>query len=161
MARKKNKKEEPGVQVLARNKQARRRWQIDDTFEAGLVLTGSEIKSLRARDVQIADAYASFRDGELWLMNLHIGAYKPAAAHLQHEPMRPRKLLMRGDQLRRLQGKLLERGFSLIPLDVHLRDGWAKCQLGLGRGKSSGDRREDIKKRDSDREMSRALRRRR
>lgn len=161
LAKKKKEKAsaEPGVTVIARNKRARHRWAIEDTFEAGLSLLGTEVKSLRTGLLQLADAYAAFDGDELFLFNLHIGTYPSAGAHLQHEPLRKRKLLLHRAQLERLRGKLEQRGYSLIPLELLFRGPWAKVVVGLGRGKKQEDRRDDIREREADRDVARALRR--
>ncbi|MDF1562755.1 MAG: SsrA-binding protein SmpB [Deltaproteobacteria bacterium] len=161
MAKKKKEKSspEPGVKVIARNKRASHRWAIEDTFEAGLELLGTEVKSLRAGLLQLSDAYAAFEGEELFLYHLHIGAYPAAGPHLQHDPLRRRKLLLHRAQLERLRGKLEQRGYSLIPLELRFRGPWAKVIVGLGRGKKQQDRREDIREREADRDMARALRR--
>lgn len=149
-----------GGRVVARNKEARRRYDVEDTFEAGLVLTGTEIKSIRQGTVSLTDAYASMRGDEIWLHNLHIGPYAPAGPYAQHEPKRDRKLLLQRSQIQRIAGKLTQRGYSLVPLDVHLKGPWAKVQLGLAIGKKTGDRREDIKRKTAEREIQKHLRRR-
>lgn len=161
MAKKKKEKRslEPGVTIIARNKRARHRWAIEDTYEAGLELKGTEVKSLRAGLLQLADAYATFDGSELYLYNLHIGTYPAAGPHLQHEVLRRRKLLLHRAQLERLRGKLEQRGYSLIPLEILFRGPWAKVVVGLGRGKKQADRRDDIREREADRDVARALRR--
>ncbi len=150
---------EPGVLIVARNRAAQRRWTVEETLEAGLVLTGTEVKAVREGKAQLGDSYATARAGEIFLMNLHIGPYHAAGPYAQHEPERPRKLLLKRGQIERLEGHLTRKGYSLIPLDVHFRDGWAKVKLALCHGKRVPDRREDIKKREADLEMERALKR--
>jgi len=148
------------VRTVAQNKRARFAYSIEDRFEAGLVLTGSEVKSLRDGNVALSDAYGAVRGDELWLVNCRIGEYK-AAAFFGHLPLRDRKLLMRRAELEKLVGKVEQRGYSLVPLSIYFRGGWAKVELGLGRGKTHEDRREDISAREQKREMERALSRRR
>src|SRR6185503_8678497 len=116
-------------------------YAIDDTFEAGIVLVGSEVKSLRAGHADLVDAYARIDKGELFLLGANIPVYKNAGT-FGHEPRRTRKLLIHKAQIRRLQGKLTERGFTLVPLSIYWKDGFAKIELGLGKGKQHQDRRD-------------------
>lgn len=148
-----------GIQVVAKNKRARFDYTVDETLEAGLALLGSEVKSLRAGTVNLSDAYAIPRGDELYLVNAHIGPYKPSAA-FPHEPTRSRKLLLHRQELDRWVAKVRERGYSIIPLMLYFKGGRAKVELGLCRGKTHEDRREDIKQRETRREMERAIRRR-
>ena len=145
---------------MASNRKARHDYHIEETWEVGIVLTGSEIKSVRAGKASLKGAYGVIRGGEIWLEGMNIGPYD-SGGYANHEPERPRKLLMHRREIRRLVGALERRGLTLIPLDVHLSDGWAKVTLALGRGKKTHDKREDIKRRDADREAARALGRRR
>lgn len=147
------------VKVVARNKEARRRWEVSDTVEAGIELTGTEVKAIRDGKVQLSDSYAVVKGDEIFLLNLHIGAYKPAGPAGQHQPTRTRRLLLKRSQIDRLIGQMAQRGYSLVPLDVHFRGAWAKVELGLARGKKTTDRREEIKRRTAEREMQRALKR--
>ena len=142
--------------VIATNRKARFNYSIEDTFEAGLQLTGGEVKSLRNGNANLADAYAYPRKEELFLMNCRIGPYDPAA-QLAHEPTRPRKLLLHQREIDRLLGQVHERGFSLIPLQLYFKAGFAKIELALCRGKNHEDRRDDIKERETRREVDRAL----
>ncbi len=146
----------PGQKLIASNKKARFNYSVEETLEAGLALTGSEVKSLRAGNANLVDAYAMPIKEELFLLNCHIGTYDPAAA-LSHAPTRQRKLLLHRRELDRLLGKVAERGYSLIPLQMYFKDGFAKVELGLCRGKTHEDRREDIKDRETRREMDRAI----
>jgi SsrA-binding protein len=152
-------KEAPGELVVATNRKARAAYTIEDTVEAGLALMGSEVKSLRAGAVQMADAFAQPRGGELYLHSLRIAPYA-AASPFPHDPVRPRKLLLHRAELDRWEAKVRERGYSIVPLVLYFKKGKAKVQLGLVRGKTHEDRREDIKERDTRREMDRAMRRR-
>ncbi|MDF1555875.1 MAG: SsrA-binding protein SmpB [Deferrisomatales bacterium] len=145
-----------GLKVACSNKKARRDYLIEETFEAGLVLRGSEVKSLRDSRANLTDAYAAIRDGELWLSGLHISPYVHTRMDEQ-SPDRERKLLMHKREIRRLVGKIQQRGFSLIPLRVYFRRGYAKVELGLGKGKKHYDKREDLKTADAKREMERAF----
>ena len=145
-----------GEKVVATNRRARFDYQIEDSWEAGLVLAGSEVKSLREGNVNLSDAYAMPRGGELFLVNCRIGEYKQAA-HFGHAPLRDRKLLMSRAEIARIKGKVEQRGYTLVPLRVYFKDGWAKVELGLGKGRAHEDRREAIAERESKREMDRAL----
>ncbi len=124
-----------------------------------MVLTGTEIKSVRAGNVSLKGAYGVIRAGEIWLEGVNIAQYE-SGGYVNHEPERPRKLLMSKREIRRLVGALERKGLTLIPLDIHLRNGWAKVTLALGRGKKLHDKREDLKRRDADREAARAMGRR-
>jgi SsrA-binding protein len=148
-----------GISVVARNKRARFDYSIDETFEAGLELLGSEVKSLREGNANLSDSYALPEKGQVFLHHCHIGPYK-AAALLGHEPLRKRRLLLSRPEIHKLEVKVQERGFTVIPLSLYFKGGWAKVELALARGKTHGDRREDIKERDTRREMDRAARRR-
>ncbi len=147
------------VKVIATNRKARHDYLIEDTLEAGMVLQGSEIKAIRAGEVNLRDSYAAIRDGELWLMNVHITPYKQAS-YQNHEPRRPRKLLAHRREINRLTGKLQEKGLTLVPLRLYLKNSRAKIELGLGRGKKSHDKRQALKERDDQRQIDRALGRR-
>lgn len=151
---------ESAVKVIARNRKARHDYHIEDTFEAGLVLTGSEIKSIRAGQVSLRDSYATVRDNELWLINAHIAPYKQAS-YENHEPRRDRKLLMHRREINRLTGKLQERGYTLVALQIYLKNGLAKVELGLARGKRMYDKRQTLRERDDRRRVEEALGRRR
>ena len=142
---------------IATNRQARHRYLFLETWEAGLVLTGTEVKSLREGKVQIKDGYASVRDGEVWLHNVHIPPYGPASRE-NHEPERSRKLLMHRNEIERLIGKMREKGLTLVPTRLYFRDGRAKVEVALAKGKDVGDKRQAIKEREMKREMERAIR---
>jgi SsrA-binding protein len=145
-----------GEKVVATNRRARFDYQVEDAWEAGLVLTGSEVKSLREGNVNLSDAYAMPRGEELFLVNCRIGEYKQAA-QFGHPPLRDRKLLMKRAELDRIRGKVEQRGYTLVPLRLYFRDGWAKVELGLAKGRAHEDRRDAIAERESKREMDRAL----
>ena len=145
-----------GVKVLASNRKARHDYIIEDSIEAGVVLTGTEIKSLRAGRANLQDSFAVIRNGEAWLVGAHISPYSHGNRE-NHEPRRERKLLMHRHEIARLHAKIKEKGWTLIPLEIHLRDGRAKVEIGLARGKKLYDKRESIAKHDYDREMRRAL----
>jgi SsrA-binding protein len=149
---------EKGQRVVARNRRARFDYHIDDTYEAGLVLTGTEVKSLRDGRASIVDGYALVREGEVWLQGVHIPEYTQGT-WTNHEPRRPRKLLLHRQEISRLIGKTKEKGVTLIPLSLYFKDGRAKVEIALARGKRAHDKRQDIAKREAAREMDRALRR--
>jgi SsrA-binding protein len=149
-----------GVQVVVQNRKARHDYDIEDRIEAGLSLTGSEVKSLRAGNVALADAYALVKGGELLLASCRIGEYQPAS-HAGHAPVRDRKLLLHRAEIDRLAGKVEKSGYTLVPLSIYFKDGWAKVELALARGRTHGDRREAIAEREQRREIDRAMSRRR
>ncbi len=144
---------------IATNRQARHRYHLLDKWEAGMVLTGTEVKALRGGKAQIKDGYAALRDGEVWLHNVHIPPYAPASRE-NHEPERPRKLLMKRSEIDRLAGRTREKGLTLVPTRIYFRDGRAKAEIALARGKDVGDKRQAIKEREMKREMDRAASRR-
>ncbi|OJH34700.1 SsrA-binding protein SmpB [Cystobacter ferrugineus] len=150
---------EPGIKIITENRKARASYSVDEKLEAGLMLTGSEVKALRAGTVNLSDAYALPKGDELYLLNAHIGTYNPSS-FFSHEPLRGRKLLLHREQLDRWMAKVRERGYSIIPLLMYFKQGRAKVELGLCRGKTHEDRRQDIKERETKREMDRAMRRR-
>jgi SsrA-binding protein len=152
----KKKKAVPGD--VATNRQASYRYELSDRWECGLVLQGTEVKALRDGKAQIKDGYASVRDGEVWLHNVHIPPYAPAARE-NHEPERPRKLLMHRREIERLIGRTREKGYTLIPTRLYFSNGRAKVEIALGRGKDVGDKRQSIKEREMKREMERSIRR--
>lgn len=146
-----------GVKVVATNRQARRNFDLLETIEAGVVLRGSEVKSLRESKVSLADTYARIVDGELWLIGLHVAPYSHAAAHNGHEPERDRKLLVHRKELEGLQRRVDTERLALVPLRLYFRDGRAKLEVALGRGRKVHDKRQAIARRDADREAQRAL----
>ncbi|NVJ28066.1 MULTISPECIES: SsrA-binding protein SmpB [Myxococcus] len=150
---------EQGIKVVAENRRARFDYTVDEKVEAGLELTGSEVKSLRQGEANLSDAYALPKGSELFLLNAHIGSYKSASV-FDHFPTRGRKLLMHRAEIDRWTTKVRERGYSIIPLVLYFKQGRAKVELGLCRGKTHEDRRHDIKERETKREMDRAVRRR-
>jgi SsrA-binding protein len=155
MAQGKKRKVEPGD--VASNRYASFRFEFLDKVEAGLVLQGTEVKALREGGVQIKDGYASFRDGELWLYNVHIAPYAPASRE-NHEPERPRKLLVHRREIDRLEARIKERGLTLVPTRIYFKGSRAKVEIALARGKDRFDKRQSIKERESKRDMQRALR---
>jgi len=150
---------ESGRKLIAQNKKARHDYLIEDSFECGLVLTGTEVKSLRAGRASLVDAYARIVDGEVWLEGMHIPEYTQAS-WTNHEPRRTRKLLLHRGEIMRLVGKTKEGGLTLVPLALYFRDGRAKVELALARGRKSYDKRQAMATRDAQREMARALGRR-
>ncbi|MDM8000210.1 MAG: SsrA-binding protein SmpB [Dehalococcoidia bacterium] len=146
--------------TLVTNRRARHDYDIDETLETGIVLTGTEIKSLRAGKANIAQSYAAIQDGELWLFNAHIAQYD-AGNRYNHEPTRPRKLLAHRSEIRDLALRASQKRFTLVPLRLYLRKSLAKVELGLGRGKRMYDKREAMAKRATDREIERSLKTRR
>ena len=145
--------------VIARNPRARHDYHILETWEAGLVLTGTEVKSLRAGRASLIGAFARVKNGEVWLEALHIPPYDQGNVH-NHDPLRTRKLLLHGREIRRLIGSVEQKGLTLVPLDLYFKNNHAKVTIALARGKQEHDRRDDIRKREAEREMARAVRRR-
>lgn len=146
------------MKQITTNRIARRNYEIIDRFEAGMVLTGSEVKSLRLGNANLRDAFVQIRGGEAFLLNAHIAPYDMAREG-GHESDRPRKLLLHKREILRLGSALAEKGLALVPLQMYWKDGRAKVELGLGKGRRAYDKREAIKKRDQEREVERALRR--
>jgi len=151
---------EQGRKIIARNRRARHDYQIEDTYEAGLVLTGTEVKSLRAGRASLTDGFGQVIDGEVWLAGVHIPPYEQGT-WTNHEPRRSRKLLMHRREIDQLRRQTAERGLTLIPLSLYFSSGKAKVELALARGKRTYDKRHDLAKRDAAREVDRALRARR
>ena len=150
---------EKGRKVVASNRKARHDYTILDTYEAGLSLTGTEVKSLRAGRASLVDAFAQERNGELYLHGMHIPEYTQGT-WTNHEPRRTRKLLLKRLEIDRLIGKVRENGLTLVPLQLYFSDGWAKVELGLAKGKRAYDKRQDLAKRDAQREIAKAVGRR-
>jgi len=146
--------ESTATKLIVSNRKARHEYQVLETYEAGLVLQGTEVKSLRQGRANLQDAFARFEGGELWLYNLHISPYEPGN-RFNHDPLRPRKLLLNRRELRKLVGQVEQKGLTLVPLDLHFRRGLAKVTLALARGKKLHDKREDVRKRDAEREIAR------
>lgn len=142
--------------LIAQNRKARYDYTILDTIEAGIVLQGTEIKSIRAGRINLKDGYASIRDGEIWLVNVHISPFEQGN-QFNHDPVRPRKLLMKKKQIDRLIGEVKQGGITLVPLKVYIKNGFAKVLIGLAKGKKQYDKRETIKRRDQDRQLRRAI----
>jgi SsrA-binding protein len=143
-----------GISIV--NRKAYHDYQIDERVEAGIVLKGSEIKSIRAGKMSLQDAYAKPENGEIWLFNSHIASYD-AASYNTHQPTRPRKLLLHKKEVAMLTGRVKQRGLTLVPLKLYIKHGIAKIELGVGKGKKLYDKRETIMRRETDREIDRAL----
>jgi len=147
-----------GVQVKATNRKALRDFEIEERFEAGIVLEGGEIKSIRDGRASLRDAYALVEGGELFLYEMNIPPY-PNAPHFGHDPLRVRKLLVHKDEIKRLVGKINEKGYTLVPLRLYIKGGRAKVEMGLAKGRRKYDKRRELARRDAEREMARAERR--
>ena len=147
------------IKVIATNRKARHNYSIEDTMEAGIALTGSEIKSIRSSRVSLGEAYVRLENGELWLINAHIARYE-AASLQSHEPTRRRKLLLHRRQIANLAAKSGEKGFTLVPLKLYIKGRIAKLEIGLGRGKRLYDKRESIARREAERELGRVMKKR-
>jgi SsrA-binding protein len=149
-----------GRLVIATNRKARHDYFLEEAYEAGIVLLGSEIKSIRNRNVNLREGCVQIRDGEMWLMNVHIADYKQAGPHYGHDPLRPRKLLMTRKEINRIESRIQEKGLTLIPTLLYLKRGRAKVEIALARGKKQYDKRQTLAKRDSERQIDRAIRER-
>jgi len=149
--------EKKNIQIITENRKARFTYFVEDTFEAGMVLKGTEVKSLRMGRAHLKDSYAKIKNGEIFVYQMHIGAY-PFAYHSNHDPLRPRKLLLHKYEIKKLYGKVNEMGFSLVPLKAYFQNGKAKITLALVRGKKKYDKRHAIKKRDEKMELARVRR---
>ncbi|HHV65788.1 MAG TPA: SsrA-binding protein SmpB [Peptococcaceae bacterium] len=148
----------PGeIKVIAENRKARHDYFVEEKYEAGIILTGTEIKSIRAGRVNLKDSYAEIVNGEVWLNQMHISPYEQGN-RFNHDPLRKRKLLLHRSEIAKLHGKVQQQGMTLIPLKIYLKQGLAKIELGLCKGKKSYDKREEIAKRDAKRQMERELR---
>ena len=149
-----------GRKIITKNRKAHHDYHVSDRYDAGLVLMGSEIKSIRNHNINIGDGFIQAKDGELWLMNAHISPYKEASRFGHSDPQRPRKLLLHRREINRIINKLRDNGMTVIPLQVYLERGRAKIEIGVARGKKRYDKRADLAKRDSDRQIERALKER-
>jgi SsrA-binding protein len=156
MARKPKKDEKEGIRIICRNKRAFHEYEISDTLECGLVLTGTEVKSLREGVGGLEDAYAKIEDGEVWLLGSDIPEYS-MGNRMNHKPKRPRKLLLHRREIAKFAGKASQRGFTLVPLKMYFKDGRAKVELAVARGKQLHDKRQAAKKSDAQKEIRRAM----
>ncbi len=148
-----------GQKILADNRKARHDYFLEESFEAGVQLTGTEVKSLRLGRAQIKDSFVRIENGEAIVYNMHISAYEQGN-RFNHDPLRPRKLLLHKKELDRLYGKTREKGYTIVPVKIYLKGGWIKIEIALAKGKKSFDKRETIAKRDADRKIAQALRER-
>lgn len=149
-----------GIKVITRNRKASYDYHLEEKFQAGLVLMGAEIKSIRANRINLQDGYVEERGGELWLLNVHISPYEQSGIYGAFEPTRARKLLLHKKEIAEIISRIRERGFTCIPTQVYLERGRAKVEIALAKGKKTYDKRQDIAKRDSDREIRQALKER-
>ena len=148
-----------GIKIIAKNRKAWHEFEILDTWEAGLVLLGTEVKALRNGRASLGDSYGEIRKGEAWLLKMHIGPYEMGNRE-NHEPFRPRKMLLTKREIRKIRPKLEEQGLTLVPLKIYFKKGLVKIEIGLGRGKKTHDKRDSKAKKDVDRRMARELGRR-
>ncbi|OGP15515.1 MAG: SsrA-binding protein [Deltaproteobacteria bacterium GWA2_54_12] len=148
------------IEIVTQNRKAFHDYFIEETFEAGVMLTGTEVKSLRAGKANLKDSYARIKDGEIFLLNTHISPYSLADGFKQHEPERTRKLLLHKKEIMKLLGKTREKGYTLVPTKIYFKDGKAKVEIGLARGKTSYDKRDSIKAREVKREIAKTIRQR-
>jgi SsrA-binding protein len=146
-----------GRKVITRNRKASHDYELGETYQAGIVLMGSEIKSIRDNRINLQDGFVQEQGGELWLLGVHINVYDQASAFGHSDPLRPRKLLLHRKEINRIITRLRERGYTVVPLSVYLERGRAKVEIALAKGKKLYDKRQSIAKRDSDREIRRAL----
>jgi SsrA-binding protein len=145
--------------IVSDNRQARFRYEILETYEAGIELKGTEVKSIREGRVNLRDGFALIRDGEAWLLNVHISPYQSSSIYFNHDPLRNRRLLLHRKEIRKLIGKVEQEGLTLVPLKMYLKRGFVKISLGLGKGKKLHDKRETLKARQDKRDMARAMKR--
>jgi len=148
--------QQPGVKLIASNRQVPYKYHVLERYEAGLVLTGTEVKALREGRANLRDAYALVKGGELWLLNLHISAYSHSG-YASHDPLRTRKLLLHKEEISKLAGRVEQKGLALVPLRLYFKNGRAKCELALVKGKKVYDRREEVRRRVVEREMEQEL----
>jgi SsrA-binding protein len=148
------------IEIVTQNRKAFHDYFIEETFEAGIMLTGTEVKSLRAGKANLKDSYARIKDGEIFLLNTHISPYTQADGFKQHDPERTRKLLLHKKEILKLLGKTREKGYTLVPTKIYFKDGKAKVEIGLAKGKTSYDKRDSIKARDVKREIEKTMRNR-
>ena len=147
------------IKIISDNRQARHLYEILETYEAGVQLKGTEVKSIRAGRVNLRDGYALIRNGEAWLLNVHISGYQASGEYFNHDPRRTRKLLLHRREINKLIGQVEQKGLTLVPLKMYLKGSWVKLSLGLGKGKKLHDKRETLKRRQDEREMARAMKR--
>ncbi|HEY9650388.1 MAG TPA: SsrA-binding protein SmpB [Coleofasciculaceae cyanobacterium] len=148
-----------GYKVVADNRQARFRYEILETYEAGIELKGTEVKSIREAKVNLRDGYALIRNGEAWLLNVHVSPYERSSDYFNHDPRRTRRLLLHRQEIRKLIGKVEQQGLTLVPLKMYLKRGLVKVSIALCKGKKIHDKRESLKERQDQRDMARAMKR--
>lgn len=146
-----------GIKIISDNRQARYLYEILETYEAGIELLGTEVKSIREGKLNLRDGYVLLRNGQAWLTNVHISPYNRVSEYFNHEPRRERKLLLHKQEINKLIGQVEQKGLTLIPLKMYFKSGWIKVSIGLARGKNIYDKRESIKKRDDQRRMARVM----
>jgi SsrA-binding protein len=149
-----------GYKLISDNRQARFQYEILETYEAGLELKGTEVKSIRQGKVNLTDGFALIRNEEAWLYNVHISPHQTTGLVFNHDPRRTRKLLLHADEIRKLIGQVEQKGLTLVPLKLYLKRGWVKVTIGLARGKKLYDKREDLKRKQEKREIERAIKNR-
>ena len=147
------------IKIISDNRQARYLYEILETYEAGIELVGTEVKSIREGKVNLRDGYALIRNGEAWLLNAHISPYQASGQYFNHEPRRTRKLLLHRREISKLIGQVEQKGLTLVPLKMYFKRGWVKVRIGLAKGKKIHDKRESIKRRQDQRDMARAMKR--
>jgi SsrA-binding protein len=152
-------KEKGNRKIISDNRQARHLYHILETYEAGIQLVGTEVKSIRAGRVNLRDGYVLVRNGEAWLVNVHISPYQASGEYFNHEPRRNRKLLLHRREINKLIGKVEQKGLTLVPLKLYWENSWVKVTIGLAQGKKIHDKREDLKRRQDQRDMARAVKR--
>ncbi len=152
-------KQNSGIKVLADNRQARFQYEFLEIVEAGISLTGTEVKSIRAGKINLRDSYGLIRNGEAWLLNTHISAHATTSAYYNHEPTRTRKLLLHKKEIRHLVDKVNQQSLTLVPVKMYLKNGRVKVSIALARGKKLYDKRDDLKKKDDQRDIARAMKR--
>jgi SsrA-binding protein len=148
---------EDGIKIITRNRKASHEYSLERSYQAGMVLTGSEIKSIRGNNINLQDGFVQERDGELWLLNVHIKSYEQSGTYGYTEPLRPRKLLLHKKEIAQIVGKIRERGYTVVPTMVFLQRGRAKIEIALAKGKKLYDKRADSAKKDSDRQLRRVI----
>ena len=151
--------DQPRIKLISDNRQARFQYEILETYETGIELKGTEVKSLRAGKVNLRDGFAQLQNGEVWLMNVHISPYDKSSQYFNHDPRRNRRLLMHNWEIRKLIGQVEQKGLTLVPLKMYLKGSWVKVLIGLARGKKLHDKRESVKRRQDQRDMARAMKR--
>lgn len=153
----KSEKKSEGYKIISDNRQARFLYEILETYQVGIELKGTEVKSIREGKVNLRDGYALVRNGEIWLINAHISPWGKAGDYFNHDPRRTRKLLMHKQEIRKLLGKVEQQGLTLVPLKMYFKSGWVKLDIALGKGKKLHDKRDSIKERDDKRSIERAM----